>query len=212
MVRTSLGAIIRASIVLCFALLLLSQLLSGLQAATSTAWEAPRFAQAPTMDGNLSEWRKLAPMRIGLAKRQVVGRYNDRADAGTLPDQWYGPLDFSVLAWAGWDENYFYFAAEINDDIFVQEQNPDNIWRNDCIQLAFDPKLDRAKGKFAEDDREYWWARVDLNTVGYCYQGPITGERRDFNAVVALKSGGDGWTFEVAIPWQELKLEPKGGL
>ena len=54
--------------------------------------------------------------------------------SGPKPD---GESDLSADVWLAWDERYFYFYAEVKDDI-VRVGNPVRPW-NDCIELKFDP-------------------------------------------------------------------------
>jgi tetratricopeptide (TPR) repeat protein len=158
--------------------------------------------RTPTIDGKLGEWQNFPAMHIGLTRKQAITR-------GFR--EWYGPLDCSASAWLGWNEQGLFFAADAVDDRYWQDGQANVIWENDSIELALDPKLDRAEGKYAPDDREYWWGLEGDKTVCYCYQGEKAGERPDSKAVFLKKEKGNGWTFESFIPWAELKLKPKAG-
>jgi 5'-nucleotidase len=166
-------------------------------------WPIPRLAAAPTIDGDLGEWRAFPPQRVGLNQSQVH----------FLTGDWTGAEDCSASAWVGWNETGLYFAADITDDKFSQDRWPETLYENDSVQIAFDPNLDRNTGRYLPDDREYWFASLNGKTVTYCSQGPKWGKRSDLNAKAVVKSDGKGWTLEAMIPWSELEITaPHPGL
>lgn len=178
-------------------------------------WNAPFLSQEPTIDGKLDEWRSLPPMKLGLQKNQVAYPLQletlkvMRGDA--FHQQWGGPPDCSARGWVGWNDKYLFFAADITDDKFCQDRAPSLIYENDSLQFAFDPQLDCSKGKYQKDDSEYWWAAKGNETVGYCYRGAETGERKDLKVRALRKSGSGGWTIEGALPWEEIGFAPAAG-
>jgi hypothetical protein len=170
----------------------------GIESPPQKEFSVPRLT--PTIDGNLQEWAGEIPMQIGV---------------GELPlhyQLWGGAQDLSASAWLSWDSDYIYFAADVTDESFHQEQPGESIWQQDSLQLAFDPLFDRYPGAYQADEREYWFAYEDGETLSYCYQGEILGERPDITAKAKLKSDGSGWTLEVALPWSELGVSPRVGL
>jgi len=80
----------------------------------------------PTIDGNLSEWGTL-PNAIN----QVV--YG--------PHNWIGAGDNSATYAVGWDANKLYLAAYVKDDVFVQNQTGESIFKGDSLELLFDTNL-----------------------------------------------------------------------
>ncbi|GHO80499.1 hypothetical protein KSD_82700 [Ktedonobacter sp. SOSP1-85] len=89
-----------------------------------------------TIDGDLSDWEDIIPVSI-------TGKATD----GTTR---------TYKARMAWDDNYFYFAAEIADDVQVSnlpfEQNPYAFPFNvDSIQLVFDTLDKKAEDLLAGD-------------------------------------------------------------
>lgn len=58
--------------------------------------------------------------------------------SGPKPDD---ESDLSADVWLAWDERYFYFYAEVKDDV-VRVASPVRPW-NDCIEVKFDPDPSR---------------------------------------------------------------------
>ncbi|NIM06669.1 MAG: tetratricopeptide repeat protein [Armatimonadetes bacterium] len=170
--------------------------------SANLTWGVARLSQPPTIDGRLDEWTNLSPLRLG----------TDPAHVKQYP-RWAGPLDCSGRLWLGWDEEFFYFAADIEDDVFSQNQfDPSYIWSDDSIQIALDPKLDKKEGGYAEDDREFGLALYLGKTITYCWQGPNAPcEVPSITAVAAQKRGG-AWVCEAAIPWAEIGMPPRADL
>jgi len=81
------------------------------------------------IDGDLSEWEGLEPF---------VFNPNDQLDYGTIDDV----NDCAVELYTVWDEEYLFVAARITDDEIVSRKGGDAIYKNDCLELYFDPADD----------------------------------------------------------------------
>jgi hypothetical protein len=86
----------------------------------------PHFT--PNIDGDLSDWNRVIPVSI-----TAPGSLTDWGNARP-------PMlnDGGYLFRAAWDEDFFYFAAEIPDTTpsFIEGDNG-GILKSDCLQLAF---------------------------------------------------------------------------
>lgn len=82
-----------------------------------------------TIDGQISssEYNMSAPMKIN-RESQVVMLDNNK---------WLGTSDLSGVMYMNYDEEFFYLAAEIEDDVLGDKETPDRVWAADSIQFAF---------------------------------------------------------------------------
>jgi hypothetical protein len=162
---------------------------------------ASHLAEAPTIDGDLSDWQGDAG--VFLTAKDVV-----------RSAQWC-PAGLSAKFRYAWDERALYIAAEVNDDVFVQMKTGADTWSQDCLQLAFnlDPNPETAKGgerrnseinvaltpNGPEAYRSYSFA---LDKLPSC---KLTSEQL---SVVIKKAGAGKLTYEMAIPWATLGMGP----
>ncbi len=153
-----------------------------------------------TIDGDLSDWASL-PV-VALRGPQDVIR----------SPQYYTPA-FSAQWRFAWDAQALYLAAEVKDDVFFQNYTGGDIWRGDCLQLAFnlDPQIpDTAPNA---GDRRTSELTVALTRNGpEAYRqlafapdrlalGPLSPEQIH----LAIRREGDGnLIYEMAIPWTSL--------
>jgi len=118
--------------------------------------------------------------------------------------------DLNAKVYLGWDDKNFYITAKVKDNVFRQNKEPDNIWAEDALQVAFDSGNNSygALG-YNGDDLEYGFALTPNGPVCYCWQNPDKnkmGLRKDISTVV--KRSGTDTIYEAAIPISELNLKP----
>jgi hypothetical protein len=133
------------------------------------------------VDGDLAAWQALKPCLLAHSWNWV--------SASSEP--YRGPSDLSVRFWTGYDDTYFYLAAEVTDDKHVQTETGDDLWRGDSIQLALTVcdqrlKLDVAAGN---DGSTRIWERQ-----------PNLGVPNDIRAVA--KVDGTVTRYEIQVPWK----------
>jgi DNA-binding beta-propeller fold protein YncE len=151
---------------------------------------APR--QTIRVDGDLSEWQQLPALSLPADPKQ-------RRD---YPN-WRGPADLSARCFLAWDEQYLYFAADVQDDKFYQPRADELIWQADCIQIAFD--LRRA-GSY---DREYGFALSPTGPLVWCWYGPAADAAQ---IKFVARRRGEGVLYEAALPWSVLApFRPQAG-
>ena len=106
-------------------------------------------------------------------------------------------MEFRTL----WDDDFFYFWCEVIDDELSTTSA--NSWENDSIELYFDG--DNAKAEAYDfDDIQWRWVWDETNN-----------EYVPGNETFAwgeLPSGLNGYTFELAIPWEDLTFDLEEGL
>jgi len=99
---------------------------SGLPDMESIAYKAK---ETPTIDGDLSDWENAAFVFLGEQKDVFRG-------------DWGGRDDLSYVWSVMWDENAFYFAAAIWDDVYQELANANEPWTGDCLFLYIDANVD----------------------------------------------------------------------
>ena len=93
-------------------------LLSSAQAQDSVT--IPKLTEAVTVDGDLSDWPKTAPITVDSSMT---------ADATAVSDDG----DLSMNAYTGFDDTTFYLGAEVTDDVLVFERSGDELADNDAV-------------------------------------------------------------------------------
>lgn len=103
------------------------------QTATVDFVPATYLRHPATIDGDLSEWGSLPAIAL-----------NGPKDVIRSPQLY--PSGFSARLRYAWDEQNLYLTAEMSDDAFHQDYTGTDIWRGDCLQLAFnlDPQISDA--------------------------------------------------------------------
>lgn len=136
------------------------------------------------------------------------------ADRGQVlpPDPtvgWEGPQDLSADAWWGFDDERFYFAAAVTDDIHVAPApGAAEAWNGDSLALAFDGANDAGESPgYDANDTEILCAalpqgaRVHLTHPAAGPEGVDCLTRRE----------GSITLYQVAIPWTVLRASPSPG-
>ncbi|MFZ2653781.1 MAG: sugar-binding protein [Victivallales bacterium] len=174
-----------------------------------------RMKEKVVIDGDLSEFQTLVPIII------------DNTSYLTPPDAapgglWTGPGDLSFKVWTAYDENYFYFAASVTDDVFIQEHTGYMTWAHDGFSLAFDTANDALSpatgGTQGYDGNDYEFS-IALTKKGPQVYCQVASEERkelkknlmDFPLAVK-KTGKTVTNYELAIPLKDLlPLKAKKG-
>lgn len=120
-----------------------------------------------------------------------------------------------------WDENFLYYAVDVNDATCRTAARPADMWQGDSLQcgIAVDPQFmlrpnndglqETAYNEFGTDLRNHearsWtWASMNRNAMP-CNQ-PVSGirldHRRDRNRTL----------YRAAVPWKTLNIRPEAGM
>ncbi len=159
----------------------------------------PRVPDGFKADGDLREWSKLKPISIGgiPAQRDMI--------------EWKGPGDCSGTWYAGWDKEYFYFAAEIRDNVHFQpatKAGATDLWRGDSVQIGIDLAGDAKPSSNVPqydglNDVEIGFALGKEGPMAYAWVNPKgkVGEV-DLKAFTVVRDEVEKTTrYEAAIPW-----------
>lgn len=124
-----------------------------------------------------------------------------------------GSSDLSAkLAFAVDDDN-FYIAAEVKDDLldtFANEWSLSNtimpaVRMGDCVQIGLDPICERLPDSYGENGHEIGLGMRDGKGVAWRWKGRRGQPKADIpSARVAVKRNGDKTLYEAAIPISEI--------
>lgn len=152
------------------------------------------------IDGDLSEWQELIPLNHELIPDWYAGNLREWTPGVPVTDKadWSGAFAFA------WDENYLYFAGQVNDNVYIAGWNDDyNAPRGNKFRIYID-----AKGTH-DPTPSSWQYMVLVNPEGFAIS-PMNAGDEDKAKVppdvkMAAKKDGANWTLEFAIPKSELK-------
>jgi hypothetical protein len=144
-------------------------------------------AEGPvTIDGNLAEWSKAAPVPLGFP----MG-----FDEGT-----YQPANISGTWRAMWDHETVYLAFELDDDAHFQPYGGDIVWLADCIELSI-------------NDSAWGLSLTKHGPEVFHYKGGVGLSAETVNRDVSLAVVREGarTTYEAVFPRRVLpELQTKG--
>lgn len=162
---------------------------------------AHRLDRAPALDGDLSEWKRREPLVMG-GKENWGGHHLSRYE---------GEGDVNARVWAGWDDQYLYFALDVEDATHYAPVAGGGMQQWDSVHLGFDLRRDMFDPTlyFEEDDCDYVFAYTDRG-VAYRQWGARRPERVPEKVVVGARRVGGHTLYEIALPWEE-EFEPYAG-
>lgn len=104
-----------------------------------------------------------------------------------------------------WDEENFYFAAIVRDDIHVQDNTAQNLWMGDSIQFGIEDKnksvVAATNTMFTEIGMALLPEGAKIYRYSSLYNKP-TGILE--NCEVSIKRVGNDTIYEAKIPWDEI--------
>ena len=176
---------------------------------------APRTPNKLTIDGDLSDWPSDAA---------EFTLDSTRAGAGKTRTWEQTPEEKKLRATVRvcWDEYHLYFAVSVNRELQVQPtvSSSKEMWRNDSLQIAFDPLMNAIKPNlgYNDDDFEYTISRFKGKpTVWRDYASAsiydsLSKKLGEIDEVsVAIRSEKGQTIYEVAFPTfsvSPFKLQP----
>lgn len=152
------------------------------------------------IDADLSKW-KGRPF-IAMDERSQI----------MPPDPWIdyrGPEQFSAKVYTGWDEKYFYMAAEVKDESH-NNRFPGEIYKGDCIQFAFDPLANGGTRGYGKDDKELGIALID-NKAAVAQWTKNANVWKSSEYAVKRDDKGKKTFYEMRIPLAILGIPPQKG-
>lgn len=171
-----------------------------------SAVEAMRLAEAPVLDGSLAEWSS-AP-----AWSSTFLVFQDPS--------WNGSDDLMATWRLAWDSLNLYIGVEVIDDIHVQTQTGNQIFRGDSVDMQIDTDREGDFGsRLSPDDFQITFSPGDFAALppsAFRFQGTTAGQILDapggHHVVIAVQRTAVGYNVEAAIPWTDLNLSPSTGM
>ena len=160
----------------------------------------------PVIDGLLDEWGSVPAIQSSFIVYQVTG--------------WDGSDDLNAVWRLAWDANNLLIAVEVTDDVHVQTQSGNQLFRGDSVDMQFDTNRPGDFGDgLSPDDFQSTLSPGDFAALppsAARFQGTINGQILDaptgHHLTMQARQVGQGYTIEAAIPWSDLNLVPAGGL
>ena len=163
----------------------------------------------PVIDGVLEAevWRAKSKMKM-----QNKGVTGEEYRTLITTESYGGDEDLSADAYMMWDEENFYLALEVTDDVYAYDTEGEVYWKSDGIQIAIAPDRESDNDVMSVGIAEMNGRNdIQLEKSTYAmFEGPIEhGEMavvRDEEKKIT--------TYEICIPWQDLypstDYSPKG--
>jgi hypothetical protein len=155
----------------------------------------------PQIDGRLDDWAGFAVVNTPYIVLQTGGE----------------PAQVASSAWQlGWDDNYLYLAAAVQDDIHAQTQtDPRLAYLGDSLEVQIDVSPDGRVGSLVTTNS--WQFIISPGDFGaippslFRFRGNAQGGMADatgHQARVAAAPSSSGYIIEAAIPWSDLAFAP----
>jgi hypothetical protein len=174
-------------------------------AITGENVEAIRLSGPPAIDGILSDWADLPTYE----STYLV--FND--------ETWDGSDDIRAAWRFGWDEENLYVAIQVADDIHVQTERGNNIFKGDGVSIQLDTQIESDYGpRLSPDDFQINLSPGDFGTnppAAFRFRADNSGNLIDMvghGIQVAALPSTTGYALEAAIPWSNLGINPESDL
>lgn len=146
----------------------------------------------PSVDGNFSEWEGSESLELTTRNNRNV-----ELDLGTVDSD----KDASGTAYLGWDDQHLYLACKVEDDDIVVGSKPNEIYKDDCVEVFLD--LDLNGFYFDNNPMDFQWGFAPGGEKSLCWAwGPIQAKPKGTEYIV--KKTDTGYIVEAAIPFKEI--------
>jgi hypothetical protein len=130
---------------------------------------------------------------------------------GQKAEIWVGEEDLSATLYSSWDDEYFYFALDVEDTQIFPYVKEAEVWKGDCLVIGIDP-LGNGGFHQSADDQLMTLAltvpkRKPPGKEGGKDEDEDEGEEgrkpRGFFSV-KKKTDDSGAIYEIALPWSSM--------
>lgn len=163
-----------------------------------------RLTTAPAIDGSLADWPALPTYRSAFTVFTA--------------DSWDGTDDVDATWRLGWDDSNLYVAAEVTDNLHVQTQVGNQIWKGDGVDLQLDANRSNDAAGLNLDNFQINLSPGNFSDIppsAFRFQGTADGNILDapggHHVTVAAQKTATGYIIEAAIPWSDLNFTPSVG-
>ena len=159
------------------------------------AVDIPRMKPA-IIDGDLTEWQAITPLRVAAADRVFLGG-----------DQWTGEKDASYRMWTTTDGERLFVALDVSDDQICAQKDAKIPCMNDAFELFWDvrPQANR-DGKTGKGTGQMIFV---LPAQGDKLIYEVAAAQKPFKTSLqtAFKLRDGGYTVELSVPLKDLGME-----
>ena len=158
------------------------------------------------IDGDLGDWPETKTVQSSFRVYNVEG--------------WDGTADLTAVWHIAWDNEYLYFGVEMTDDVHVQTQTGNQIFRGDSVDIQLDTNRNGDYvPRLSPDDFQVTVSPGnfgDLPPSAFLFRGTSDNRILDapgqHNILAAAQQVQDGYILETAVPWHDLATTPEEGL
>lgn len=174
--------------------------------ATSASAEAVaiRLPEPPNVNGELDEWEGAPTTTSAFRVFRAAG--------------WDGTEDLTAVWRLAWDEEYLYVAVDVEDDVHVQTQTGNQIFRGDSVEIQLDTDPAANAASVNPDTFQIIFSPGDfagLPPSAFRFQGTDGGrlvDAPDHSVTVAAQRTAGGYQLEASIPWRDVDVAPEPGM
>ncbi len=181
----------------------------GLAPPKALTLEPIPFADAPSIDGDLGEWRSEASKATLLLERSEQVHPTRRA-------AWDGPRDLSMRGWVGQHDNTLYMALRIQDDDRFHDPT-EAWWHGDSVELFINSDYGTPSSTTGYTDGCWQLFLMPVNEEmrwGVVWRGKrmlfSDGNLRGVRMAHRLR-GSEGLDIELALPLENFGIDPRRG-
>ncbi|NQT66021.1 MAG: hypothetical protein HQ569_00400 [Actinobacteria bacterium] len=144
----------------------------------------------PVIDGSIQEWEKF-------------DRFSEFMPT-IRPENYASRDDIDGTFYSCWDDDNFYFAVQVVDDVFSQKYTGNQLYKGDSITIVFDTELeeDMSISFYTGDDY-----RIDFSPGNFSgtfaesfMYWPSNAPPRGVN-ITSTRLANGGYMIEASIPW-----------
>lgn len=173
---------------------------SGISSSQVTAAQLP---VAPLIDGLLSEWATVPAVTSAFRVYNSTG--------------WDGTSDLSAVWRLAWDNSNLYLAVEVTDNVHVQIESGNQIFRGDSLEIQFDSNRPAGAAQVNPATFQFVLSPGNFNDLppsAFRFQGNNEGQIPDapgHHLILAAQQTATGYILEAAIPWADVNVSPGSG-
>lgn len=163
------------------------------------ALHIPRRSAPPQIDGLTDDWSSF-PYAIDQATYR--------------PENWSGLADQTALYSLAWDDQNLYVVVKVTDDVLVQTQHGENIFKGDSLEILLDTDLANGDNTLTSED-DYQLGIAPGNLVASAPEAylwfPASRAGKPEGVAIAAKAITGGYVIEASIAWSVFRLQPVSG-
>ena len=168
--------------------------------------DVARVNESLRIDGDLADWPDVEVVQSAFRVYNVEG--------------WDGSADLTAVWHVTWDNDFLYFGVEMTDDVHVQTQTGNQIFRGDSVDIQLDTdRVGDYAPRLSPDDFQVTVSPgnfSDLPPSVFLFRGTSDNQILDapgqHSILVAAQQVEGGYILETAVPWRDLAMTPREGL